>query len=235
MRQLQLSDLRARALEQADLDTDLQFTGAGTSPLVNGMGSAQYGDLCGVVAGTGLRYFESTQTAVMDGTTNVITEPTAILSLVDTIERVYDPVNGRLRRLRPIAPQERAYWAGRTGYARVWELVDRQLLLYPKPPANDQYILRFIPQPPDLRNAADNTMVDVVCPDGESFMIWGWTVRALAKARSDVTLALAERDAARDRLAEWAALRLFHEPPRIMPEDDSDLFPMRDGSWSYDR
>lgn len=234
MRQIQLVDLYTRALQQAALETDLGFVGVGATAIVKAMVSAQYGDLYGVVGQTGLRYFEKTTTTTMPGGSNVVVEPTDILSLVDTVERVRD-TNGRLSRLRPIAPQERSAYAGRTGNARVWELVDRQLLLYPTPPAGDQYVLRYIPQPTDYTTAADATQIDVVSPDGESFMIWGVAVRCLGRIRSDVQLALTEREAARERLAEWASLRLFNEPPRQIPVDDDDCYPPRDGSWWYDR
>jgi hypothetical protein len=231
-----MSDLRTRALQQADVEYDLQFFGSSTATtLVNSMMSAQYGDLYSAVAEPGLRYFETSTTFTTPGGTNTWGEPVDHYATVDTIERVIAP-SGRLRRLRQMQPQERAMWAGRTGHARRYELVDDTIYLYPTPPANDVYILRYVNQPPDLQSYADSALVDVVSPYGEQFMIWGTAVRILAKIKSDASVAMSERDAAREKLVEWAAMRAFNDPPRMMVEDEDDYFePYRDGEWWLDR
>lgn len=229
-RRLVMSDLRGRALQQADLETDGAFE---DTSIVNAMMSAQYGDLYSVVAGTGLRYFEYSTSFTTTGL-SYIGEPIDHLATVDTIERVVDASTGRLRRLSQLMPQERTRWAGRSGHARRWELVDDQINLYPTPPAGDVYVLRYIPQPPDLTSYTDSQVVDVVTPDGEGFMIWGCAVRFLARVRSDVTLALQEREAARARLAEWAAMRSFNEQPHQVVEPDPADGPYSDGEYWFE-
>ena len=225
---LAMSDVRTRALQQADLDTDAAFA---LSPLVNAMMSTQYGDLYGVAAAAGYRYFEYSTTFTTTGT-NTLAEPVDHLSTVDTLERVLP--GGRLRRLQQIMPQERAMWAGRTGHARKWEMVDDTIYLYPTPPTGDQYILRYVAQPPDLTLYADSSVIDLVTPDGQGFMIWGCVVRFLARIRSDVTLAIQEREQARARFMDWARRRAFNEPQRMIV-DDQDDGPYCDGDWWFDR
>lgn len=229
-RRFTMADLRARALQQVDLDAD----GALADPLVvNAMMSGVYGSLYSVVAKTGLRYFEYSTTLVTTGLAYVA-EPADHLATTDTLERIVDPVSGRLRRVKPLAAQERAFWAGRSGHARRYELVDDRVNFYPTPPVGDQYILRYIPQPPDLKNYGDADVVDVVSPEGEEYFLWGCGLRFLAKMRSDVTLAMSERDRAKEELSEWASLRAFNEPPQTYVEDDDDDF-YRDGDWRFDR
>jgi hypothetical protein len=230
-RRFTMSDLRTRALQQVDLDTDGAFSDPTT---VNRMISAQYGDLYGVVSAAARRYFETTTTITTTGAT-YIAEPVDHLATIDTIERVVNTTTGRLRRLRRIEPQERSVWSGRTGHARRWEMVDDRIYLYPTPPSGDQYVLRYIQQPPDLATYADGDVVDVVTPDGEGFMIWGCAVRFLGRVRSDVTLAIQEREQARARLLDWARDREFNDPHRTIVEDDLDDGPYCDGEYWYDR
>lgn len=231
-----MSDLRTRALQQADLDKDAQFTGANTS-LVNSIMSRVYGSLYSVVASAARRYFESSELLTTTGTAQV-GEPVDHLSTVDTILRVLtpsSPTTSRLRRLRQIGPQERARWAGRTGHARRWEMVDDQINLYPTPPAGDVYEIRYIAQPPDLSTFADSDAVDVVCPEGEEFFVWACAVAFLAKIKSDVTLALQEREAARERLKEWAIDRSVEDKPQgYIEEDDEELNLRTEGSFWFD-
>src|SRR5690242_20582121 len=145
---LQMSDLRTRSLRRVNMETDLSVS----TPELQQAISEVYGCLYGVVASQGGRYFETTTTITTTGT-NTISEPADVLSYVDTIERVIDAA-GKLRRLVRLMPQERSLWAGRTGHARRWEAVDDTINLYPTPPVGDQYVLRYIPQPPDLSDYA---------------------------------------------------------------------------------
>ncbi len=223
-----MATLRLQCLQQVDLVTDLSIGVAEANSYI----SRQYGDLFSVISAAGMRYFEYQATFVTAGL-SYLTEPADHLSTVDTIERVLDAA-GRTRRLRQIQPQERSLWAGKTGHARKWELVDDRLCLYPTPPVGDTYTLRYIPQPPILTSYGDSDAVDVVTPDGLDFMIWGTGVKLLGKSKSDVTLCMAEREAARGRLAEWASLRAFNDPPRTIVDDDEDDY-LRDGDWGYDR
>ena len=181
---------------------------------------AQYAQLYAIVADSGCRYFETSIEVTMAGT-NTIAEPPDHLGTVDVIERLVDS-SGRTTRLRQMLPQERSRWAGRTGQARRFEFVDDTIYLYSIPFFGDIYIIRYIPQPPDITAYDDNNVIDVVNPGGEDFMIWGFCVRALAKVKSDVTLAMAEREKAGTALADWARQRAFNESPRRFVEDDGD-------------
>lgn len=233
-RRLQTVELRTQCLQQVDLDKDGAFSdAAGNQVVVNRMMGAQYGDLYGVAASAGLRYFETSTTFTTTGL-SYLAEPVDHLSTIDTIERVTDSA-GHLRRLRQLMPQERSVWAGRTGHARRWELADDRINLYPTPPAGDQYILRYIAQAPDLSTYADTDLIDVVNADGLSFMIWGSAVRFLGRIRSDVTLAVQEREAARARFQMWCTMRAFNDPPRNVVDDDDDDNPYCDGEYWYDR
>jgi hypothetical protein len=77
--------------------------------------------------------------------------------------------------------------------------------------------------------------VDVVSPDGLSALIWGTGVRFLAKSRSDVTLCMKERDEAVERLLEWAQMRAFNDPHRMVVDECEDYDLRADGSYWYDR
>ncbi len=227
-RRFSMATLRLRCLQRVDLVTDLSIVTSEANSLI----SEQYGDFYSTIAGAGMRYFEYETSFTTTGL-SYLSEPADHLSTVDTIERVIDAA-GHVRRLKQIQPQERSRWVGRTGHALRWELNDDRIYLYPTPPAGDVYTLRYIPQPPDLTSYADGDLVDVVTPDGESFLIWGTAVKLLAKSRSDVTLCIAEREAARGRLSEWASLRAFNDPPRTIVDDDEDDG-CREGDWGYDR
>jgi hypothetical protein len=225
-----MSDLRTRVLRQADMENE------DISPTeVNTHISMEYGDVYQTVADTGGRYFETSTNFTTAGL-SYISEPADHLATVDTIERQIDSTTGRLVRLRRIMPQERAMWSGKTGHAKRWELVDDRINLYPTPPSGDVYVLRYIPQPPDLDAYADGATIDVVTSDGLSMLMWGSVVRLLAKKEADVSLAIREREAARARLTEWAQLRAFNDPNRsIVDEEEWDYGPYREGEWWYDR
>ncbi len=223
-----METIRTRCLQRVDLVTDLSI---GTTE-ANSLISEAYGDLFSTISAAGLRYFEYEESFTTTGLA-YIEEPEDHLATVDTIERVVDSA-GHTRRLRQIQPQERSTWAGKTGHARCWAMVDDRIYLYPTPPSGDVYTLRYIPQPPILTDFADGDVVDLVTPDGEAFLIWGVGVKLLAKSKSDVTLCMAERDAARARVSEWASLRAFNDPPRTIVDDDEDSY-YRDGDWGYDQ
>lgn len=213
-RRYQMSTLVLKCSQRFGLDGDDSL-----SAYWKGFVSEVYGDVYSTVAITGLRYFEFSLDTTTAGLA-YISEPADHLSTVDTVERLYP--DGSRRRLRQLAPQQRANWAGQSGEAVRWELVDDRLYLYPTPPAGQQYTLRYIPQPPDLTSYADTDVVDVVTPDGEAMLIWGVNVLALAKSERDVTLAIQREEEARARLTEWAALRAFNDSPRHVVEDDLD-------------
>jgi hypothetical protein len=113
----------------------------------NALANEMYGEICETVSSTGLRYFETSSQIVTTGL-SYLSEPVDHLSMVDTIERIVNTLTGKRQRLYPMQPQERAFWSGRTGHARKWEMVDDKIYLYPTPPSGDTYELRTSPRRP---------------------------------------------------------------------------------------
>jgi hypothetical protein len=220
-----MSDLVTQCKRRADKEFDDQISADEWKALI----SEQYGDLYAVVASAGLQYFEHTLSITTDGTAR-FDEPDDHMSTI-SLDRIVDS-SGRRRVVRSIVAQERAAWAGRSGSeAQVYALVDGYFYFYPTPPAGQTYELLYIPQPPDLGVYLDSDIVDVVTPDGQAFLVWGVTVKALSKSESDVRLAIAEREGARERLLGWAADRAFLEPRRTyVDEDDGYRDP---AAWRY--
>jgi len=227
---LTMSDIRTQCLNNVDMATDESVTTAEANAIISDVYCSR---VYLTVASAFRRYFETSTTFTTTGL-SYLAEPSNHLSTVDTIERVLDS-SGRLRRLQRIMPQERAVWSGRTGHARKWEIVDDRIYLYPTPPSGDQYVLRYIQQPPSLANYGDADVVDVVTPDGLAVVIWGASVRLKAKSDRDVGLALKERDEAATRLLLWAQDRAANDQEHIVVEDDCDDDPRLEGSYWYDR
>jgi len=222
MRNVVLSALVTRCQQRADLENDNHITTAEWKGLISEMN----GELQLLVAETGMRYFETEATITATGAASY-TLPSDHLATIG-VAFVLDAA-GRRRWLDELMVQERTAVIGQTGEAYFYELTAQTIILYPKP-TSGSYPHLYIAQPPDLSGAADGTNVDVVTPDGEAFLIWGVAVKALAKSESDVRLAMAERDAARERLRNWAQLRSFNTPRRrvTVPLDDEVREP---GGW----
>lgn len=181
--------------------------------------STQYGELYSIVAESGMRYFETATVLTTDGS-SYVAEPSNHLATIGIDYLIDGTTTGKRRELREIMAQERNVFAGQTGVAQAYALVDDQIRLYPIPPTGQKYELIYIPQPPKLGDQADGYAVDVVTADGEAFIIWGVAVQALRKEDGDLRDAKQEREEARARIADWAAMRAFHEPRRRMPGDD---------------
>ncbi len=198
------------------------------APEWKSLGSEVYGEVYEEVADSGLRYFESTIDVTTTGN-GYIAEPVDQLALVDNIELVIDATSGRVRRLYPLQPQERASVSGLSGDPCRYEMVDDRFYLYPKPPTGKVLTLRYVPQSPDLSGYADADVVDVVTAAGEAMLIWG--VAAIAKSKDDrfVDFADSQKEKARIRLQQWARNRAFNESPRrIVDPDYSDN---GEGAW----
>lgn len=215
-----MSDLVTRCKRRCDKENDLSISDAEWKALI----SEQYGDLWSTVAETGLRYFETKTTITTDGSTSYA-EPTDHYATVG-VDFMINTTTGLRRELDEAMAQERVKWSGLTGEARAYSLVDDRLYLYPVPPSGQTYEWLYMQQPTDLANYGDSDVVDVVTPDGEAFLIWGVAVKAHAKGESDPMLAIQEREQARVRLAEWAALRAFTQPRRrVVKWNDEDRGP----------
>lgn len=221
-RNVTLGTLVTRCQQRADLENDGHVAASEWKALVSEMN----GELQLLVAETGMRYFESEASISL----STFALPSDHLSTIG-VDFVVDAA-GRRRALTEIMVQERPHLLGQTGEASYYELSAQTVLLYPVP-STGTYKHLYIPQPPDISGAADGTNVDVVTPDGEAFIIWGVAVKALAKSESDVRLAMAEREAARDRLQTWAQLRSFNTPRRRITKvlADVDMHDPADWRW----
>lgn len=205
----ELSTLVSRAQELADVENQGNITPATWQAWIGQL----HGRLHGIVASTGYRYFEAVQTITTDG--NSFYSLPADHFMSGTVTRVVSHEDRRpLRRLSAqrtaLVPQAAA--APSSGEACNWALVGQQIILcMGKPPAGQTYEHRYIPQPADLTTALGTTQVDVVTPDGESFVLHGVAVKALVKMRMNPSFHLDERNVAEGNLREWAALRSLHE------------------------
>lgn len=214
-RRYEMGDLVTRCQRRADLEGDDHIDSDEWKALI----SEQYGDLFSVVADSGLRYWEYAEQLTTTGA-SYVDEPDDHFATVRVDYLADGTTTGRRRTLDELMPQEESAWAGHSsGEARAFALVDDRIYLFPTPPAGQVYEIVYIPQPPDLATYADDDIVDVVTPDGEAFLVWGVAVKALNKSESDVRLAIAEREAARERLLEWAAQRAFTQPRRLVAGD----------------
>lgn len=225
-RRFTMLDLVTRCKRRADKEFDEHVKPEEWKALI----SEIYGELHDIVAGTGLRYFESESNLVANGAASY-TEPDAILSLVG-IDYVVNGSTGERRPLDEIMAQECPGWAGRTGEAQVYALVDDQIHLFPKP-ASGTYKVRYVPQSPDLSAYADGDLVDVVCPAGEAFLIWSVACAAKDKGEVNLVFALRQRDRAGERLELWASNRSLHESRRrVTPSGDPGEI-LDAGDWRF--
>lgn len=211
-----MNDLLQRSQQRADLEGDTSIANDEWFRLI----SEAYGELYTIVLESGMEYFEYAAQFTTTGT-NTVSEFADHLSTVG----VFYLENGHYHMLRELMAQERARWtiSNSTGSrATAFSLVDDTLYLYPTPPAGQTYEMRYVPQPPELSTFAGTDVVDVVLPDGLTFLIWAVTVKARAKAQSDVTFALAEREAARDRFTKTCGLRALNNPRRPITDIETD-------------
>jgi len=191
-----------------------------------------YAQLYSIVVNSGLRYFERVDTISSVADTAEYDLPADFLSSVGVDYKV--DTAGRRRALTEIMAQERNMYRGSTGNseASFYAFIADKLVLYPTPLASQTYEHVYIPQPKDLRKAPADEKVDVVTPDGEAFLLWHATVRARSKEESDVQIAIVEREQARKRVQEWAVLRSFNSPRRMVAEEGDEY---ADEYGRYDR
>jgi hypothetical protein len=208
-----MASLRTRCIRRCDKENDGSIATAEWNALI----SEAFGELWGIVAESGLRYWEASATIIADGSESYL-EPADVLATIGVDFLEAGTTTGTRRSLDEIMVQERSRWTGNTGEARVYALADDQLFLYPRP-SSGTYLWLYIPQSTDLSTYLDDDLVDVVTADGERFLIWCVAVKALAKSESDVQLAMTERDQAREALREWAVLRAFNAPRRRIVRD----------------
>jgi hypothetical protein len=153
-------------------------------------------------------------------------EPASHDSTVRVVQVLSD---GTERELRELQQHEAADFAGRTGDAFGWLHIDNALQLLPSP-TTGTYKWYYLAQPDDLSSNADGDNIDVLCPAGEAFLIWGVAVLAKAKGGKDVSLAMAQRERAREQLQLWAANRNQTDVRTRGPVADEDG-PVDPGAW----
>jgi hypothetical protein len=200
-RRFTASSLVERIKKACDKENDEQISDSEWKSLM----SEVYGlDLYSEVALTGYRYFEYTVDVTATGADSYDEEADVLTTV--SICRVIDDSGTLSPPLIELAHQEEPYLAGLTGNASAYQHIDDLLYLYPNP-SSGTYRWRYIPQPPDLGTYADSDVVDVVCPAGESLLIWGTAALGLSKSESDVRFALSRMEKAREALQVWCANR----------------------------
>lgn len=233
-RRFTMAALETRARQMTDAEND----GHVTQAYIFNQISSLYGELWGTVAETGYRYFER-RTVIASGASvggaNVLDEPDDHFA---TVRLAYlEPTTLRPRVLTEIMPQEQdlmTFGQGTGAWAQYFELVDDQFLLYPLPPAGQSYELRYVGQPPELSTFPSDTLVDVVTPDGETFLVNGLAVAIKQRQEKELIGFLKERDRAKERLVEFATMRSLHQKRRQVVEREDDWWnEVRPGDWRW--
>lgn len=235
-RSFSVTALLARIRQVTDTENDTSITDSFLQTHL----STIYGQAWGIVCDTGLDYFQTrTNLVSAGGGSNILAEPADLLYLkgIHYVEPPGPPTGRRhpleeamFQELEGIAqPETTGPWA------RYYEHVGAQFLLYPTPPAAGQiYQTFYIPQPPDLTAVAGNTLVNVVTSDGEAFLTYGVGALVLERKKWDPKPLLDLQSAAEARLAAWAGQRAFHQPRRQIVRVDDDE-PIRPGDWRMAR
>lgn len=223
-RSIAMSTIVQRAQRRCDRESDSSIVTAEWKALA----SEVYGELCQEINDTGCRYFETTSSITATGAASY-NEPSDVLHFIG-IDFVVDSAGSR-RRLAPLPIEERTALLGQTGEARYYQVVDDQIVLYPKP-SSGSYTVLYIPQPTDLSSSADADLIDLVCPAGERFQIWGMASLAQHKLETNQQRAVAEWERARQDLRYWAANRNLINPPNRRFVDRSDPDDGDPDAWS---
>ena len=223
-RLLTLSTIRTRCKRRADQENASFISDAEWNALI----SEKWGELFGVIADAGSRYFETTQSITATGATSY-TEPS---DLRDDLALDYLYSDGRRRALTRLRLTETNAYAGLTGDAYAFSHVDDQIFLHPNP-SSGSYQFRYIPQATDLSNSADNTNVDVVNEYGEAMLIWGVAAIAKTKAESNAIEERREEAKAMAKLEAWAARNAIADGRRTPAEDIEGNDFVDPADWRY--
>lgn len=209
--------------EAADLENDDSITPAKWKRGA----TLVYGEMWSEITNGGGRYFETSTTIAADGSASYA-EPSGHFSTVRVVRVESD---GRETPLRELRQQDEAAFKGLTGDAVGYTHVDDQLFLYPAP-SSGTYKWYYFQQPTDIRNYADDDVVDVMCPAGEAFFIWGTVAYGLHKQSKGLQFALDQKERARELLQIWAAQRNWYEPHQKLADDrDDDSYGRTPGDW----
>lgn len=210
-RNVTIANLITRCKQRADLENDSHVSDAEWQTMLSEM----VGEMQGIVSEAGFAYFKSEATISL----STFALPDDHLATIG-VAFVFDSA-GRRRTLREIAEQERNDWLGQVGEARVFIMNAQTVELYPVP-SSGTYKLIYIPQPTDIGASATSTVVDVVTPDGEAFVIEGTAVKALRKSETDAQPFMVARNEAKERLKDWSLSRSFNTPHRMQVARDID-------------
>lgn len=226
-RPFKVSELLTRAKYAADMEGQSFISDAEWKTYL----STAYAELFSILVESGWRYFESEHQITSDGVNHSYLMPDAFLTLIGVDYQV-NANSGERRPLQPLMVQQRNDFTGVGGSAEsvCYAMIGDKVRLYPKPKSGQVYHLVYVPQPSDLSSSADNTVVDVVTPDGEAFLLWHMAFRALSKEESDTRDARGEREAARERVYSWAALRAINEPHRVTVQQNTG-YPIDPGDY----
>src|SRR3990167_7269963 len=134
----------------------------------NAVISEVYGNLWTIIGGQASRYFETSTTFTATGAASY-DEPVGHMKTV-RMARVLD--DGTEVPLRELAQQSEWPFKGQTGDAVGFAVVDDQFFFYPNP-SSGTYKLYYEQQATELSEYADGDVVDVACPAGMSYVIWG--------------------------------------------------------------
>ncbi len=227
-RTVSMATLVTNCLTAADLESQTVISSAQCKVLID----RAYRQLYGELAKPGVGYFDTEATiSTTGGATYAL--PSDHMWTVG-IDYEFDAV-GHRRPLTQLMEQERVLYEGNTGQAAcAYRATSTNVVLYPTPPTGQTYRHRYIPQPTDISTAADGTLIEMATLDGEEFLVWTVVYFLRDKLDLDTRTAAAEREAARVRVAEDAALRAFHNMPRrIIQEDIEDMSAYDPGSFRW--
>ncbi len=221
-RNFTLSTLVTRAQQRCDQENSSLISTSEWKGII----SSGYAKLHSILARSGLRYFETTQSLTATSTAL----PADFLSTV-SVDFVVNATTGERRALAALMTPERNMlrWTG-AAEAVAYALEGANIVLYPAISAGT-YIHTYIPQPTDYSSSADGTTIDVVCPEAEEFLIWYAALRARDKEESDTTSAERNLMVAQDQLEEWATHRLLEEPRRRIVSPLDMAYPYDPGDW----
>ena len=215
MRSVLLSAIVTRCKQRADMENDSHIGATEWQTLISEM----VGELHELADEAGARYFETTATITATGASSY-TLPTDHLS---TVRICKAEASGR--RMPPVrevqAHDADGHLRGQTGDARYYAVIGQTIEFYPNP-GSGSYAHVYVPQPVDLGAVADTTAVDLICPAGEAFVVWGVSVKAKSKSESAVQVDMAEREAARGRLWTWLLNRHLTTQRRHGGDDEFD-------------
>jgi len=223
-RSVTIANLIARVRQAADLENDDHVSNAEMQTRL----SETVGELHALVSDAGLNYFQSEETISLS-TFALPTDHLATIGVAFVVDGA-----GRRRELREIMSQERNGWLGSTGEAQVYILNAQTIELYPVP-STGTYKHTYIPQPTDIGTVATSTSVDVISPDGETFVIESMCAKVLRKSETATDGYLLARNEARQRIQDWAQRRSFNTPRRMVVARDPYDRDLEDGSFRINR